>query len=282
MPPLTEAQIATYQQDGFVFPLTAFDAAQAEQYRRALVQDCTQSERPVSAAGLRQPSTRVKSYLLFPWAAALVRHPAILAAVSQVIGPDILVFHSTIWFKPGGSEGFVPWHQDGTYFGLAPFDHVTAWVALTPSTLDSGCVRVIPGSHRAGQHAHVDVADPRIMLSRGQSIRDAVDEAAAVPLTLQPGQFSLHHTMVLHASQPNHSPQDRIGIGISYIPSRVRHVGETRLAACLVHGADRHGHFDLEPMPRHAGDPAALATHADSVARFWRAAEAIPEMAMVH
>jgi non-heme Fe2+,alpha-ketoglutarate-dependent halogenase len=279
---LTDAQVDAYQRDGVVFPMTAFDAPTAAGYRQALVRDCSAAERPVSDAGIRQPSTRVKSYLLFPWAAELVRSPVILDAVSQVIGPDILVFHSTIWFKPAGSEGLVPWHQDGTYFGLEPFEHVTAWVALSPSTLESGCVEVLPGTHRAGQRAHVDQKDPRIMLSRGQSVREAVDENAAVPITLQPGQFSLHHTMVLHASRPNRSTEDRIGIGISYIPSRVRHIGETRLSASLVHGVDRHGHFDLEAAPRAASDAAAIATHSDSLNRFWRAAESIPEMAMVH
>jgi non-heme Fe2+,alpha-ketoglutarate-dependent halogenase len=279
---LTEAQIAAYEKDGVVFPLTAFDAAQAAAYRTALVRDCAEAERPVSDAGIRQPSTRVKSYLLFPWAAELIRHPSILDAVSELIGPDILAFHSTVWSKPAGSAGRVPWHQDGTYFGLAPFEHVTAWVALTPSTPQSGCVQVLPGSHRAGQRAHVDQKDPSILLSRGQSIKDPVDEARAVPIILQPGQFSLHHTMVLHNSQPNRSDDDRIGIGISFIPTRVRHIGETRLAASLVRGTDRYGHFDLEPAPLASADPAAMATHGNSLDRFWRAAESIPEMAMVH
>ncbi len=276
-----DVDVAAYERDGFVFPLTAFDAAQAGRYRDALTRDCAQAERPESAAGLRQPSTRVKSYLLFPWAAELVRHPAILDAVAQVIGPDILVFHSTVWLKPAGSAGLVPWHQDGTYFGLAPHEHVTAWVALTPSTPESGCVEVLPGSHRDGQHAHRDAADPDIMLSRGQSVAAPVDATVAAPVVLRPGQFSLHHTMVLHASRPNRSAADRIGIGISYIPARVRHIGETRLSATLVHGTDRYGHFDPEPAPSGDAD-AAAAAHADSIARFWRASEAIPEMSLAH
>ncbi len=276
-----DVDVAAYERDGFVSPLTAFDAAQAGRYRDALARDCAQAERPGSAAGLRQPSTRVKSYLLFPWAAELVRHPAILDAVAQVIGPDILVFHSTVWLKPAGSAGLVPWHQDGTYFGLAPYEHVTAWVALTPSTPESGCVEVIPGSHKGGQRAHRDAADPDIMLSRGQSVAAPVDAPAAAAIALAPGQFSLHHTMVLHASRPNHSAADRIGIGISYIPARVRHVGQTRLSATLVRGSDRYGHFDPEPAP--GGDhAAAAAAHAESIARFWRASEAIPEMSLAH
>ena len=272
----------SYARDGYVAPLPAFDAPTAAMYRAALERSCAQAVRPASEAGLRQPSTRVKSYLLFPWAADLVRHPAILDAVERVIGPDILVFHSTVWWKPAGSDGRVPWHQDGTYFGLAPFEHVTAWVALSPSTRESGCVEILPGSHREGQRAHHDIKDPRIMLSRGQTIRDAVDAAAAVPIELQPGEFSLHHTMVLHTSRPNRSADDRIGIGISYIPARVRHIGTTRLGATRVRGIDTYCHFEPEPAPQADADPAAIAAHADSLARFWRASEAIPEMALVH
>ncbi len=233
-------------------------------------------------AGLRQPSTRVKPYLLFPWAAEIVRHPAILDAVEDLVGPDILVIHTTLWWKPAGSEGFVPWHQDGTYFGLAPHEHVTAWLALTPSTEESGCVTVLPGSHLHGQLPHADRKDPRVMLSRGQTVTAEVEAARAVPIPLSPGEFSLHDTLVLHASAPNRAAHDRIGLGISYIPTRVRHVGSTRLSATLVRGEDRYGHFDLEATPRAEADAAARAVHADSIGRFWVASESIPEMSLVH
>jgi ectoine hydroxylase-related dioxygenase (phytanoyl-CoA dioxygenase family) len=279
---LAPEQVEAYRRDGMVFPLTAFSPEEAERYRQNLVRCCAEAERPTSEAGIRQPSSRVKSYLLFPWAAELIRHPAILDAVESVIGPDILAFHNTIWWKPARSEGVVPWHQDGTYFGLEPFEHVTAWVALTPSNLEAGCVEVLPGSHLAGQRAHRDRKDPRIMLSRGQSVAEMVDETQAVPMILEPGQFSLHHTMALHASRPNRSAADRIGIGISYIPTRVRHIGETRLSATLVRGEDRYGHFEMEPRPAAEADPAAMAAHAEAIGRFWRASEAIPEMALVH
>src|SRR5271169_6894347 len=52
----------------------------------------------------RHASNRVKPYLLFPWAAELVRHPRLLDLVEAVIGPDILVFHTTVWMKAAHSE----------------------------------------------------------------------------------------------------------------------------------------------------------------------------------
>jgi ectoine hydroxylase-related dioxygenase (phytanoyl-CoA dioxygenase family) len=224
----------------------------------------------------------VKPYLLFPWAAELVRHPAILDSIEALIGPDILVFHTTVWFKAARSESRVPWHQDGTYFGLDPFEHVTAWVALTPSTEAMGCVEMLPGSHIDGQLAHADKPDPSLMVSRGQTLVRDVDEGAAVKLIMHPGEVSFHHTMAIHRSGPNTTDEARIGIGISYIPTRVRHVGETRLSASLVRGVDRHGHFDPEPVPDPAAPEAALAAHRDSLDRYRRASESIPEMTGIH
>jgi hypothetical protein len=281
MKSLTEADVARYRNEGFVFPLRAFGPEEAGRYRQEVERTCGAAAQP-AAALTGTVSYRVKPYLLFTWAAEMVRHPAILDAVEDIIGPDILVFHTTLWWKTPGSPNRVPWHQDGTYFGLAPFEHVTAWVALSPSNTRTGCVRILPRSHIAGQLPHADHLDPALMLSRGQTVEAAVDEARAVPIVLSPGEFSLHHTMSIHASDPNTGEDDRIGIGISYIPAHVRHVGPTRLSATLVRGVDTHRHFDLEPRPAADLHPDAIAAHQDSDARFWEASRSIPEMGRIH
>jgi non-heme Fe2+,alpha-ketoglutarate-dependent halogenase len=103
-----------------------------------------------------------------------------------------------------------------------------------------------------------------------------------VPLVLAAGEVSLHHTLAFHRSGMNHTGERRIGIGVSYIPTRVRHVGTTRLSATLVRGTDAYGHFDHEPAPLADEDDAALRAHADSVGRFWKASESIPAMALMH
>ena len=120
------------------------------------------------------------------------------------------------------------------------------------------------------------------MLSRGQTVVADIDGSLAQPIVLSPGEFSLHHTLAVHSSDPNTGDDDRIGIGISYIPTRVRHVGPTRLSATLVRGRDTYGHFDLEPEPAADLDAAAIAAHRDSDARFWEASKSIPEMAGIH
>ncbi|WP_428485114.1 phytanoyl-CoA dioxygenase family protein [Rhodopila sp.] len=278
---LSESEAGRYRDEGYVFPLQAFSAETAASYRAAVERTCADAApRPATLTGT--PSYRVKPYLLFPWAASLVRTASILDAVEDLIGPDILVYHTTLWWKTKGSPNRVPWHQDGTYFGLAPHEHVTAWVALSTSNPRTGCVRILPRSHRTGQMAHGDHRDSTLMLSRGQTVQAEIDAARAVPVVLRPGEFSLHHTLAVHASDPNTGDDDRIGIGISYIPTRVRHVGPTRLSATLVRGRDGYRHFDPEPSPAADLDAAAVAVHQDSNARFWQASRLIPEMARAH
>jgi hypothetical protein len=281
MKSLDQGLVRRYHDEGFLFPFRGLSTEAAAWYRAEVERTCAATPGPkVALTGT--VSYRVKPYLLFTWAAAMVREPAILDAVEDLIGPDIMVFHTTMWWKTKGSPNRVPWHQDGTYFGLAPFEHVTAWVALSPSNLGTGCVRVVPGSHRSGQMPHADHRDPTLMLSRGQTVVTDIDGSRAIPIVLSPGEFSLHHTLAVHASDPNTGDDDRIGIGISYIPTRVRHVGPTRLSATLVRGHDAYGHFDLEPRPVADLDPAAVAAHRESDTRFWEASKSIPEMAGIH
>ena len=120
------------------------------------------------------------------------------------------------------------------------------------------------------------------MLSRGQKLADGIREEDAVDLVLEPGDVSLHHTLTVHSSGTNRSDDWRIGIGISYIPTRVRHIGPTRLSATLARGADRFNHFDHEAPPHAELDQAALAVHADSQSRYWKAASGIGEMHHIH
>jgi ectoine hydroxylase-related dioxygenase (phytanoyl-CoA dioxygenase family) len=195
----------------------------------------------------------------------LLRHPAILDAVEGLIGPDILVFTCTWFIKEPESAAIAAWHQDATYFGLRPHRHVTAWVALTDATAESGCMEFLPGSHEGGQRPHLSGVVPESVNRAQQAVDGAVDDAPAVLAPLRAGEFSLHHTLTLHRSAPNRSRDRRIGLGISYIPTHVRHQSTTHKApATLVRGVDRFGHFELEPAPAADLDPAAQAAFARS------------------
>jgi non-heme Fe2+,alpha-ketoglutarate-dependent halogenase len=102
---LTQAQIDQYHADGFLPGMPILGAEETARYRAECLRCCG----PVVTDGVhRQPSNRVKPFLLFPWAAELVRHERILDAVEALIGTDILVFHTTVWLKEAGAGNFVP------------------------------------------------------------------------------------------------------------------------------------------------------------------------------
>src|SRR5438093_4507965 len=164
---------------------------------------------------------------------------------------------------------FRSWHQDATYFGLEPPLQVTAWVALTDASIEAGCMEVIPGSHKLGQLRHAEHSEAtHNLLSRGQTITAELDTSRTEFMPVRAGQFSLHHTHLVHNSRPNLSADRRIGLGLSYIPTNVRCTSRTRLTAMLVRGTDRYGHFDDEPRPRVDVGAAERTVHADAVARF--------------
>lgn len=253
---LTETQIAKYRRENYLSPLQGITSEKAEYYRRCL--DAYEAEHgghPLTPKMLR------KTHVLLPWVADMVRERRILDAVEDVIGPDILIFNSTYFIKEAHSDMITAWHQDSTHFGLRPHEHVSAWLALSVASSESGCMEVVSGSSALGQLRHRPQALKNSINAGSQAIVEEFDAEPIVPLALAPGQFSLHHTRVVHRSEPNRSDDRRIGIGISYIPARLRHIGSHRMTATLVRGEDRFGHFDLEPDPRALSPEDARAAH---------------------
>lgn len=263
---LSEDRVAQYRRDGFLFPVACLTPEEVAHYRGCL--EAFEREQGDTFGKLPE-LVRSKSHLLFTWMDELVRHPRVLDAVESLIGPDILIYHLTSWLKEPNEPSHVSWHQDGTYFGLEPYEQITAWIALTDATEDMGCVKIIPGSQVIGQRPHKDVPAPGNLLSRGQTIDHKLNYTEYTTMPLNSGSISLHHTHIVHSSDPNRTDRRRIGIGVSYIPTRCRLVNGARAGASLVRGTDEFGHFELEPRPVADFDAAARATHAASVNRFF-------------
>lgn len=253
---LTEDQVQRYRCDGFVAPARALTPAEAAEFRRRF----EAYER--AHDGWYELSKGQKLYLLQTWAAELASHAKLLDAVEDVLGPDIFVWGVSLFVKDARNPSYVSWHQDSTYWGLSEPDVVTAWVALSPATRESGCMKMIPANHRLEQLPHVDTLAEHNLLTRGQEIAVAVDKCEAAYLELQPGEISLHNIRTVHGSEPNRSDDRRIGVAVRYIAPHVRQVNADHDSAWLVRGEDRFGHFVHETPPKADMDPAALAEHA--------------------
>ena len=236
---------AEYERDGYFFPHNVLREVEAA----ALLADLESAETECKDDRARLSLLRSYPSQLLPSFAGLIRHPRLIEAASQLIGRDLLVWSSGFFIKEAGAKSFVSWHQDLNYWGLDGDDEVTAWVALTPATIATGCMRFVPGSHFKRDVPHVDSFAPDNLLTRGQEIAVEVDEAKAVNVLLRAGQASFHHGHIFHASGPNTTNARRVGVAIRYVAPSMKQVSGDRLLVSHVSGEDRYGHFEHMPAP---------------------------------
>ncbi len=255
---LSPEAVAQYERDGYYFPVRILSAGEGLSYRRKL-----EAYEATTGSSI-QSNWRHKVHLLFTWANELVRHPKILDAVEDLIGPNIICWTTNFFIKEANSPSFVSWHQDSTYWGLEPPDVISAWLALSDAPLESGAMKFLPGSHKWQQVEHRDTFDENNLLTRGQEITVEVDETQAVDVPLKTGEISLHHVRLAHGSYPNTTNDRRIGLSIRYIPTYVRQV-KVKDSAMLVRGVDEYGNFDWEPEPQGDADEAAIAAHDEAM-----------------
>ena len=265
MKALTQDQLESFRYNGFLFPLPALSPAEIETCLAGLRRLETELGGKVAEG---DPKWRSHGHMHAPWINDLIRHPAILDAIEDVIGPDILVWTSTFFIKEPHSATYAAWHQDGGYFGLEPQASVCAGVALTDASKEAGCMEQLSFRGEPVMYHHAPMGLANSINRAGQTIVDAFDDSAPAAMALPAGSFSLHHELAVHRSAPNHASHRRVGIGLNYMPAHVRVDGPVRCRAMLVRGEDRYGHFDLIEPPGGERDAAALAAHQDVSDRY--------------
>jgi len=239
---LAREMVERYHREGVLFPIPALSATEVGRFRAAFFELEARLGGKPSAQQLSQ------THLYFRWAYDLATHPSVLDGVENILGPNILIWTVSIFPKHAHDPAYISWHQDGTYWGLSSTQVTTAWIALTESTVENGCMRVVKGSHARSILPHVETWAPNNLLSRGQEVQVEVAEEDATDVVLRAGEMSLHHVNIIHGSNPNRSDGRRVGFAIRFITPDVSQVGE-RPQAVLARGRDDHHHFELLPKP---------------------------------
>jgi ectoine hydroxylase-related dioxygenase (phytanoyl-CoA dioxygenase family) len=220
---LTEAEVAAYRERGIVVPGWRLPAERLARLRAAL-------ERVIAANPGLRPETLISAHIAEGGREGvrgdseflrLACDPDILGMVAQLIGPDLVLWGCQIFCKPGGDGREVPWHQDGHYWPIRPLATCTAWVAIDDSRVENGCLRVIPGSHRAGLHEHLQDDRPLLALDR-TIVPQAMAGSPPFDVELPAGALSLHDVHLIHGSAPNRSPRRRAGVALRYMPAAAR------------------------------------------------------------
>jgi hypothetical protein len=246
-----------YERDGFVSGVKIVEPATASIHRKAM-------EKAEFKIGPLHYKSKAHTILQSPLELATL--PKVLDIIEGLIGPNILIYNVTYIVKEANTPTYVSWHQDLTYWGLSHDDQVSMWLALSPAKLESGCMRMIPGSHISGRQNHTIIEDQENVLFQGQTVRD-VDENKAVVCSLEAGEASFHHGWTLHASMPNNSCDRRIGLNVQYIAAHVHQTKHDIDSAMLVRGHDQYKNFLPDIPAKNDLEPAALARQKELEAR---------------
>ena len=238
---LTPTQISGFERDGFVSPVRAMPESRAGWYRERL--EAFEAAYPDDRLKLDQ-----KAHMICPWVDEMIREQAILDAVEDLIGGDILCWGTSLRAKQPDGKTFAGWHQDTAYADVRPIVVIVA-LALSQAGRENGCIRAIPGSHRDRLLPHKEAFRTDSILSREQYIDAPVDEAAAVDLALNPGEIALFDNAIIHSSKPNFGRDRRIIFLLEMVPT-IAYQESPRESATLVRGEDAFGHFDVDPRPQ--------------------------------
>jgi ectoine hydroxylase-related dioxygenase (phytanoyl-CoA dioxygenase family) len=251
-----------YRRDGFAFPIRVMAEEQATALRAEL--EAAEAKAHALPGDPAEATRFFREYsnLALGFVDRLTKDPAVTDPVAAILGEDLLVLTCSFFIKEPRSPNYVSWHQDLHYWGLEGDDEVTAWIALSPATRASGAMRFVPGSHH-GIVEHKDTFHEDNLLTRGQELAVEVDEADAVDVELAPGEMSLHHGRLFHASDPNTTDDRRIGLAIRYIPASMSQIAGASMSATLVRGQDPHGNFDLVEGAQGTIGPEEIAKHTE-------------------
>ncbi len=255
---LAQERVDAYRRDGYLFPLDVLDPAAVEKINV----EFEQARADASLAGLEKnlPALlRSNAQLVLPFVYRLARMPRLLDPVASILGSNLLLWSAEFFIKPARTDRVVSWHQDLTYWGLGETDdEITAWLALSEVSVESGCMRFVPGSHHQRILPHRDTFAEANLLSRGQEVAVDIDEKDAVDVVLRPGQLSLHHGRIFHASGPNRSDHDRVGLVFRFLTPQVRQQVASRDYAMQVRGIDDTDHWIHVAPPQNNFDPEYL------------------------
>ncbi len=239
---LSSNQLKQYKDQGYISPIEVLSSREALEARQEIELIEKKMPNEINKSG------RYNVHLISPKLDSIVHNSKILDAVESIIGKNILVCSTTLFIKNPNEQGFVSYHQDAKYIGLEPHNWVTAWVALTDSNENNGCMKMWPKSH-LNIKDHNEKFNEGNLLTRGQTVEN-VPEDKVKSIELVAGQISLHHPRIVHGSGINKSNDRRIGFVIqSYIGTNVKQVlGKNSVQ--LARGVDEFHNHEIIQRPK--------------------------------
>ena len=234
MPKLPNNNPARYPQEGFCLFHNILNTQEIIEVRKeldAMLANLPERQTVYKDGGNKEVDARPE-YLTEPhpkhtfWL-ELCRHPRILDAVEEVLGPDIILIMSHLIVKRAEDGLAVAWHQDNTYWhSVQGTDVTTVWLAIDDTDRANGCMQVIPCSHEG--YPELDKVSTGGDDLLGLSVEVTPEmESAAVCLEMNAGSLSVHDSFVLHGSEANTSGRRRAAYTMRYANTKTVQVDTT-------------------------------------------------------
>jgi hypothetical protein len=241
---LTTEQVAAYNRDGYVRPISIFSPPEIEEIRGYF--DGLLA-RVVAAGG---DSYSISSaHLKYGRVWDLLTHPRIVAVVKDVLGENVVGWGSHFFCKMPHDGKAVAWHQDASYWPLTPTKALTVWLAIDDADVENACMRFIKGSHHFG-HMTFRPSSSHEHNVLNQTIDNPEQYGEPVDDCLKAGECSIHSDLLLHGSEANMSDRRRCGLTLRYAAAEVRaHLGWNGKGV-WVSGGDNTGHWANAPRPK--------------------------------
>ncbi len=237
---MTPEQQSSYKENGYLVVSGLFDPEELEAWAERLLAVVEGEVTPATdllvmrdvmvAKGAAKPERRIEEIAKLqdlyndPVLMGYIQHPRLLDWVERLIGSDFKAIHSMLINKPPNLDGRHPLHQDLLYFPFRPADAIVcAWTALERMTRESGCLAVVPGSHRGELLPHED-PDWEHVNYLYLGARGVVEHTERVHLEMEPGETVLFHPLLLHGSGCNRSQGFRRAISAHYGSCRCQYL----------------------------------------------------------
>jgi len=240
MPSLTTTQQTAFANEGYLVIPNLFTRSEVDAHNanlnRLLAESDEQGGHPAPGVSVQfepgfsgagrtaaERELAVRKYFQFGQADAFfwnsVRHPRIVALLSDLLGPAPKLLQSMALVKPPEIGSPKDWHQDVPYFPITPVDAcIGVWIATDEATLENGCLQVVPGSHRAGPAKHVHGAT-------GWKLPDdhvATLQSQVRPIPVPAGTALVFSACLFHFSDHNRSTKRRRALQYHYVSAATR------------------------------------------------------------
>ncbi|HET7558703.1 MAG TPA: phytanoyl-CoA dioxygenase family protein, partial [Limnochordia bacterium] len=161
-----------------------------------------------------------------PWCRALSSHPKLIAAMVDLLGPNVELHHSTLHVKPPEAGHPFPMHQDNPFYAHQDNRYVDVLVHLDDTCHANGEIRFLDGSHKLGALEHITQTPDGPCTPHLPTDEYRLEDT--VPVPAKRGDLVVFNLWTIHGSYLNTTDKNRRLVRVGYRnPANVQLAGQS-------------------------------------------------------